>query len=42
MIIRKIQISDCILNEKEDIKIFFFNPQMNTIIGGRGSGKIFK
>ena len=38
MIIRKIQISDCILNEKEDIKIFF-NPQMNTIIGGRGSGK---
>lgn len=38
MIIRKIQISDCILNEKEDIKISF-NPQMNTIIGGRGSGK---
>lgn len=34
----KIQISDCILNEKEDIKISF-NPQMNTIIGGRGSGK---
>jgi len=38
MVIRKIQISDCILNEKEDIKISF-NPQMNTIIGGRGSGK---
>lgn len=38
MIIRKIQISDCILNEKEDIQISF-NPQMNTIIGGRGSGK---
>lgn len=26
------------MNEKEDIKISF-NPQMNTIIGGRGSGK---
>lgn len=38
MIIRKIQISDCILNEKEDIQISF-NSQMNTIIGGRGSGK---
>lgn len=38
LIIRGIEIYDCILNEKEDIAIFF-NPQMNTIIGGRGSGK---
>ena len=38
LIIREIQISDSVLNEKEDIKISF-NPQMNTIIGGRGSGK---
>ena len=38
MIIREIQISDCVLNEKEDIKVSF-NPQMTTIIGGRGSGK---
>lgn len=38
LIIRGIEIHDCILNEKEDIAIFF-NPQMNTIIGGRGSGK---
>lgn len=38
LIIREIQISDCVLNEKEDIKVSF-NPQMTTIIGGRGSGK---
>jgi ABC-type cobalamin/Fe3+-siderophores transport system ATPase subunit len=37
MIIKKIQISNCILNEKE-IEVSF-NPQMTTIIGGRGSGK---
>lgn len=38
LIIREIQITDCVLNEKEDIKVSF-NPQMTTIIGGRGSGK---
>lgn len=36
--IRKIVIKNTILNEKNDI-IVDFNPQLNTIIGGRGSGK---
>jgi len=36
--IQSIEISDTTLNDKESIDVKF-NPQLNTIIGGRGSGK---
>ena len=36
--IKSIKATDTLLNKKEDI-IVDFNPQLNTIIGGRGSGK---
>lgn len=36
--VKSINISKTVLNDQEDICIDF-NPQLNTIIGGRGSGK---
>ncbi|BDF03346.1 TrlF family AAA-like ATPase [[Clostridium] hylemonae] len=36
--IKHIEISDTILNDEKSINVQF-NPQLNTIIGGRGSGK---
>ena len=38
MWIQQIKVTNTTLNEKNDI-IVDFNPQLNTIIGGRGSGK---
>lgn len=37
--IRSITISDTILTEEKNNFTIHFNPQLNTIIGGRGSGK---
>ena len=36
--IQKVEIENTLLNENETIEVSF-NPQLNTIIGGRGSGK---
>lgn len=36
--IESVEIIDTTLNDKEQINVHF-NPQLNTIIGGRGSGK---
>lgn len=38
MIIREVVLSNSILNENAKIDVSF-NSQLNTIIGGRGSGK---
>lgn len=36
--IQKVEIENTLLNENDTIEVSF-NPQLNTIIGGRGSGK---
>lgn len=36
--IQKVEIENTLLNENDTIEVCF-NPQLNTIIGGRGSGK---
>ena len=36
--IQKVEIENTLLNENDKIEVSF-NPQLNTIIGGRGSGK---